>query len=123
MFKKISVLLPALCLSVLVMFALFACKKGPVTETISGKIEVVTILSTVATVPVNMREALRDITVVQADGKRVFVKVYSPDREVFKANEGKPVTLTGEMVRNQVHYMDKVFDLCILKDKDYKITQ
>ncbi len=109
MFKKSLVLLAVFVMA----FAFFACKRAPVIKTISGKIELLTVVPSVP--PSRPGNARKEVAVVQNDGKIVFLWITGDNRLVFYANEGKDVTLTGEIKKKAMYYNSKKYDLLFVR--------
>jgi len=133
-----AVLLPLL----FSMVIMFGCKKGPrkemvteptgerlerisvtdnpdiqklMTRTITGKIEIVSTHPNPASLPKELRESYKAVTVVNADGKRVFVRGSTNDYGKFKQSEGKTVTFVGELERGRARYNGEEYDLFNIK--------
>jgi len=85
------------------------------TRTITGKIEIVSTHPNPASLPKELRESYKAVTVVNADGKRVFVRGSTNDYGKFKQSEGKTVTFVGELERGRARYNGEEYDLFNIK--------
>jgi hypothetical protein len=104
-------------LSFLLLTSCFlACKKAPAVsqsapstdaQTITGKIEVVSIHPSPLSLPKDLRETYNKISIVQDDGQRVFIGCDSPVFEQLKASDGKSATLTAVLETDKYAYKMK----------------